>query len=211
MVEYSLYLVTDDKLCHGDFFETIEAAIEGGVSIVQLREKQLDTRPFYERASRLEEITNAAGIPLIINDRIDIALAIDADGVHIGQSDMPLNTARKLLGNDFIIGVSVSSSEEAKLAENGGADYIAISPIWATPTKTDTPRAVGIEGCGEIVEAVDLPCIGIGGIKASNAGEVIRSGCEGVAVVSSIMSCASPKDNAIQLRKIIDKAKSERG
>lgn len=210
MVDYSLYLVTDDELCAGDFFETVEAGIEGGISVVQLREKYLDTRPFYERALKLKEITRAAGIPLIINDRIDIALAAKADGVHIGQSDMPLEIASEILGPNAIIGVSVSTPEEARHAEIEGADYIAISPVWATPTKTDTPKAVGIEGSMEIAKSVEIPCIGIGGINNSNAAEVILAGCDGIAVVSAIMACASPKDSATELRKIIDKAKSER-
>lgn len=211
MKDYSLYLVTDAEICRRDFFETIEEAIAGGVSIIQLREKNLDSRPFYERALRLAEITKSAGVPFIINDRIDIALAVKADGVHIGQSDMPIEIAGRLLGPKSIIGVSVSTPEEARLAEIEGANYIAVSPIWSTPTKTDTPEAVGLRGTSEIATAVEIPCIGIGGIKIENAASVILAGCDGVAVVSAIMAADSPRKSAEHLKMLIDKAKKGRG
>ncbi len=211
MKNYSLYLVTDAEICRRDFFETIEEAIAGGVTMIQLREKNIDSRPFYERAVRLAEITKSAGVPLIINDRIDIALAVKADGVHIGQSDMPIEIAGCLLGPKSIIGVSVSTPEEARLAEIEGANYIAVSPIWSTPTKTDTPEAVGLSGTSEIASVVDIPCIGIGGINIDNAASVIHSGCDGIAVVSAIMAAESPKKSAEHLRIIIDNAKKGRG
>lgn len=209
MIDYSLYLVTDGDICRGDFFETVERAIAGGVSIIQLREKNLDSRQFFERASRLLKITKAARIPLIINDRVDIAMAVCADGVHIGQSDLPLGSVISLIGLRAIIGMSVSSVEEACLAEIEGADYIAVSPVWGTPTKPDAPKAVGLIGTEKIAQSVSIPCVGIGGINTTNAAEVIETGCVGVAVVSAIMASEFPEKSARELRSIIDAAKTK--
>jgi thiamine-phosphate pyrophosphorylase len=209
MIDYSLYLVTDSDFCCGGFFDTIEKAIAGGVSIIQIREKSLGSRPFLEKASRLMQIAKSAGVPVLINDRVDIALAVGADGVHIGQNDLPLEIVRRIIGQGAVIGVSVSSVEEAHLAENGGADYIAVSPVWGTPTKPDTPEAVGLGGTAKIARSVSIPCVGIGGINANNAADVIKTGCAGVAVVSAIMASEFPEKSAKELRRIIDAAKKD--
>ncbi len=208
MIDYSLYLVTDSGLCRGDFFETIKSAIRGGVTIVQLREKLLETGEFFQKALALKKFLDERKIPLIINDRIDIALAVGAAGVHIGQRDMPPDIARKMLGEGAIVGVSVGSVDEAIAAERGGvADYLGISPVWTTPTKVDTSEPVGLEGIRKIRKKAALPLIGIGGIKANNVESVIEAGCDGVAVVSAIMTAENPE---IAARELIIKIKSAR-
>jgi len=206
MVDYSLYLVTDHEMARGkNLCKIVHEAIRGGVTIVQLREKKLTLDEFIKVASEIKAVVKPLKIPLIINDNIDVAIAIKADGVHIGQWDTSLETARKSVGSKMIIGVSVSSVEEAISAQNGGADYLGISPIWNTPTKTDTPEATGLEGVREIRAAVKIPLVGIGGINASNARAVIDAGCDGIAVVSAIMAAENPRIAAIKLRNSIDK------
>ncbi len=204
-VDYSLYLVTDREMSRGkDLCEIVVEAIRGGVTIVQLREKKLPLDEFIKVASEIKAVVKPYKIPLIINDRIEVAIAVGADGVHIGQGDTPLDTARKSVGPKMIIGVSVSNVEEAIAAQNGGADYLGISPVWNTPTKTDTPEATGLEGVRAIRAAVKIPLVGIGGINASNARAVIEAGCEGIAVVSAIMAAENPRDAAIELRNAIE-------
>jgi thiamine-phosphate diphosphorylase len=187
--DYSLYLVTDRKLSLGrSNLEVIEAALDGGVTIVQLREKELGTQEFYLEAKKIRELLKNRQISLIINDRIDIAMAVEADGVHIGQNDMPLNLARKLLGPDKIIGVSVFTVDEACEAEAGGADYLGLSPIFVTSTKPELNRQIGIEGIRPIRRVVKIPLVGIGAMNATNAFDAVRAGLDGVAVVSGIVS-----------------------
>jgi thiamine-phosphate pyrophosphorylase len=168
--------------------EVIQAAIDGGVTLVQLREKALPTRDFYIEALGIRGYLRSRGIPLIINDRIDIALAVDADGVHIGQEDMPLEVARQILGPDKIIGVSVFTPDEARAAEAEGADYLGLSPIFVTSTKPELTKQIGIAGIAPIRAAVRIPLIGIGSMNASNAYDAIRAGLDGMAVVSGIVS-----------------------
>ena len=188
-LDYSLYLVTDRKLSLGrGNLEIIKAAIEGGVTVVQLREKDLAARDFYSQAAEARELLRNRQIPLIINDRLDIALAVDADGVHIGQEDMPLGAARRILGPDKIIGVSVFTPDEAREAEAGGADYLGLSPIFVTSTKPELTRQIGIEGIGPIRAAVKIPIVGIGSMNESNAFEAVSAGLDGVAVISGLVS-----------------------
>jgi thiamine-phosphate diphosphorylase len=188
-IDYSLYLVTDQKLSLGrSNLDVIEAALSGGVTIVQLREKELDSRDFYVEAMKIHEVLKSRQIPLIINDRIDIALAVDADGVHIGQEDMPLDLARKLLGPEKIIGVSVFTLDEARAAEAGGADYLGLSPIFITATKPGLSRQLGIEGIAPLRRAVKIPLVGIGAMNTSNVYDAVKAGLDGVAVVSAIVS-----------------------
>jgi thiamine-phosphate pyrophosphorylase len=189
IIDYSLYLVTDRKLSLGRTnLDVIKGALAGGVTMVQLREKELNTRAFYLETQTIKGLLKIRHIPLIINDRIDIALAIDADGVHIGQEDMPLELARKILGPDKIIGVSVSTVDEARAAEAGGADYLGLSPIFLTSTKPGLTKQIGIEGIRPIRRAVKIPIVGIGAMNATNAFEAVRAGLDGVAVVSGIVS-----------------------
>lgn len=207
-VDFSLYLVTDRGLSRGrSTKEVVAAAVRGGVTVVQIREKEADTRDFVEEALAVRHLLKARGIPMIVNDRIDVAMAVFADGVHLGQKDMPIAMARKILGPEKIIGISAESVADAVAAQKAGADYLGVSPIYATPTKTDTAAALGLEGLRQIREAVDLPLVGIGGLNAGNAGAVIRNGADGVAVVSAIVSADDPERAARQLSKIVAEAK----
>jgi thiamine-phosphate pyrophosphorylase len=207
-VNYSLYLVTDRSLSRGRATsEIVASAIKGGVSCVQLREKKLGTRDFINEAKVLNTLLFSKGIPLIINDRVDVALAVKAAGVHLGQSDMSIRDARYILGSTSIIGVSAECLEDAVIAEKQGADYIAISPVFSTTTKTDTAPPLGLAGIQEIRQQVSLPLVAIGGINRENCSQVITSGADGIAVVSAIVSAPSPEHAALELGKIINKAR----
>ncbi|MGD9281795.1 MAG: thiamine phosphate synthase, partial [Desulfobacterales bacterium] len=150
-IDYSLYLVTDRGLSRGrSNIEIVTAAVRGGATVVQLREKDCSTREFIEQGLTIKKFLKDHSVPLIINDRVDVAQAIKADGVHLGQTDMPLGLAKKILGESMIIGISAESVQDAIEAEKGGADYLGVSPIYATPTKTDTAPALGLEGLREI-------------------------------------------------------------
>jgi thiamine-phosphate pyrophosphorylase len=157
----------------------------------------------------VRELLAGTGIPLIINDRIDVALAVGADGVHLGQTDMHIADARRLVGHSMLIGISAECVEDAVRAQAEGADYIGISPIFSTPTKTDTAPALGLDGVALIRAAVSLPLVGIGGVKPGNATEVLRAGCNGVAVVSAIVSAPDPQQAAAELKAIIRAAKEQ--
>ena len=200
-----LYLVTDRALSLGrPIEEVVREAVEGGATMVQLREKSISTREFVELALRLKPVCRAAGVPLIINDRIDVALAVDADGVHIGQSDMPYEVARRLLGSDKIIGLSVENFADLEVAGGLDVDYVGISPVYGTPTKTDTAAPFGLEGLRKAVQMSAHPTVAIGGMNASTVGEVIGAGADGVAVVSAICSAPSPREAARELLEIIN-------
>lgn len=202
-----LYLVTDRPLALGrDIAWVVEQAVKGGVTMVQLREKDIDTRTFIELGARLKQVLKPLSIPLIINDRVDVALAIDADGVHIGQSDMPYETARRLLGPDKIIGLSVENMEDIEAANELDVDYIGISPVYLTSTKTDTAAAFGQEGVRKATALSKHPSVGIGGMNASTAEQTIRSGADGIAVVSAIMSADDPCEASRKLLDEINKA-----
>jgi thiamine-phosphate pyrophosphorylase len=206
-IDYSLYLVTDRGLARGrTTFEIVSAAVQGGATVVQLREKDCSTRDFIEQALSIKEFLKDRGVPLIINDRVDVAQAVEADGVHLGQTDMTLEIAKKILSDLMIIGISAESLEDAIEAEKGGADYLGVSPIYATPTKTDTAAPLGLEGLQEIRKAVKLPLIGIGGLNKDNATEVIRNGADGVAVVSAIVAADDPEAAARELKNMINEA-----
>ncbi len=210
--DLSLYLVTDEPLAGKRPLEQlVRAAIEGGVSAVQIREKTASTRSFVERAEALREITARAGIALIVNDRIDVALAVDADGVHVGQHDMPVRVARSLLGPQRILGVTASDVEQARLAERDGADYIGCSAVFPTPTKEDTGTPLGLDGLGKLVRGTNLPVVAIGGIKPENAERVMDRGVAGVAVVSAIVAAADPRAAAAELAEIVRRAKARSG
>ncbi len=203
--DLSLYLVTDSTLTRGRALEDIVAqAAAGGVTIVQLREKELPTGDFIALARRLKSILAPYNIPLIINDRVDVALAIDAEGVHIGQSDISYEDARALLGPDKIIGLSVENHDEVLLANALDVDYIGISPLHATPTKTDTATPFGIDGCTRAVNASHHPSVAIGGINISNIAQTMGCGVDGVAVVSAIISADDPQKASAELRQAID-------
>lgn len=202
-IDLSLYLVTDKSDDVEKFLKTIESAIEGGVSVVQLREKTANTLDFYNLALRVKEITSKYNVPLIINDRIDIALAIDADGVHVGQSDMPCDVARKLIGNNKILGISASTIPEAKKAQQDGADYIGTGAVFPTATKDDAPSVTKQE-MKEIVDSIDIPVVAIGGITIENASQLLDTGIAGLSVVSAIMSADNPKEASEKLLNIFN-------
>jgi len=206
--DLSLYLVTDRRLSLGrSLEEVVNEAIRGGVTIVQLREKEASSREFYELAIQLKKLLTPRQVPLIINDRIDIALACDADGLHIGQEDIPYPVARQLMGGEKLIGLSVENRADVEQANQWDVDYIGLSPVFTTDTKTDTAPALGLEGVRELTHLSVHPAVGIGGIHPSNTGEIIRAGADGVAVVSAIMSASSPREAAKQLATIIKQNK----
>ncbi len=186
-----LYFVTDRGLC-GDkpLTDVVLQAIRGGAACIQLREKDVTTRFFVEEARQIKTLMAPFRVPLIINDRLDVALAVEADGVHVGQDDMPYEIARKLMGPAAIIGISVETWEDVQRAEGLDVDYLGVSPVFATPTKTDTKEPWGLEGLSRIRAFSRHPLVAIGGLNPSNAEAVVMAGADSVAVVSAI--CASP-------------------
>ena len=183
-----IYLVTDEKACLGkDFYACIEEAIKGGVRIVQLREKNISTKDFYEKALKVKEICKNYGVLFIINDRLDIAQAVGADGVHLGQSDMPIEEARKILKDKFLIGATARNIEEAKKVELSGADYIGSGAIFGTSTK-DNAKKLEMEDLKKIVNSVKIPVFAIGGININNVGSLKNIGLQGICAVSGILS-----------------------
>lgn len=200
----SLYLVTDRDLSLGRPLEFIvEEAIKGGVTMVQLRETRCSTLEFYQLALQLKALLKPQNIPLIINNRADIALAVDADGLHIGQSDLPWQIARQLLGPDKIIGLSVETLQQARAANELDIDYIGISPVFATPTKTDTAPPFGLDGVKAVCTASRHPTVAIGGINSTNAAQIIANGANGIAVVSAISAVKDPRQAAQSLANIV--------
>lgn len=203
-VNWSLYVITDRKAAgERPLTEVVEAAIAGGATIVQMRGKTATTREMIELGRALHEITRGAGVALIVNDRVDVTLALDAEGVHVGQEDMPAPLARRLIGPDRILGVSAGTVEEARQAEQDGADYLGVGDIYGTPSKADAGMPIGVKGLAEIVEAVSIPVIGIGGVTADNAMAVIKAGAAGVAVISAIVGADDPERAARRLRRAV--------
>ena len=202
-IDLSLYLVTDNSEDEEKFLKTIEEAINGGVSVVQIREKTADTLEFYNLALKVKEITTKYNVPLIINDRVDVALAIDADGVHAGQSDMPCDVTRKLIGENKILGVSAATIDEAKKAEKDGADYIGTGAVFPTSTKDDAPN-ITKKDLKDIVDSINIPVVAIGGITIENANELKNTGISGLSVVSAIMSADNPKEASEKLLNIFN-------
>ena len=207
-IDCALYLVTDRGLSRGRRnLDIIRAAVAGGVTMVQLREKEATTREFYQEGLKIKEFLGEHNVPLIINDRLDIALALDAEGVHVGQDDMPVAVARRILGDDKIIGASVVDVAEAREAEAAGADYLGLSPIFVTSTKPDLTAQIGIDGIAPIRQAVRIPIVGIGSMSAENAFEAVRAGLDGVAVVSAICSQRDPEAAARAIKVEVLRAK----
>jgi thiamine-phosphate pyrophosphorylase len=199
-----VYLVTDRGLCRNrPLPEIILQAVQGGAAYVQLREKDISTRLFVEEAIAVKNILLPFNVPLIINDRIDVALACGADGVHIGQEDMPYSTARKLMGKNAIIGLSVETWEDVEAAQRLDVDYIGVSPVFATPTKTNTKEPWGLEGLKKIKFFSRHPIVAIGGINESNARAVVEAGVDCLAVVSAICAADNPSQSATNLKNIL--------
>lgn len=202
-----LYLVTD-KNSAGDrtLDDVVAAAVQGGVSCVQLREKQLNTRDFVAQALALKALLAPHRIPLVINDRIDVALACGAQGVHLGQSDMPVAQARRLLPPEVFIGWSVETIDDVIRSAALPVDYLGVSPIHATPTKTDTQQPWGLDGLRRVRSATTLPLVAIGGIHIDNARAVLSAGADGLAVVSAICAATDPCAAAAALKRLCDGA-----
>lgn len=201
-MEYSLYLVTDSTNRDIESFcAIVDQALQGGVTLVQLREKSATSREFYQRALRIKEVTDRFQVPLIINDRLDIALAVNAAGLHIGQEDLPVAVARRLLGPDKILGATAATVADALAAQAAGADYLgsgAVYPTGTKPGKAILPLSV----LTQIKQALRIPVVAIGGITAENIGPVRDAGVDGVAVVSAIMDSADPTTAAKTLKTI---------
>jgi thiamine-phosphate pyrophosphorylase len=187
-VDYTLYLVTDRGILGDrDLFTAVEEALKGGVTMLQLREKTASSRDFYQLAVRMKELAAAYQVPLIIDDRLDIALAADAGGLHVGQDDLPVAVARRILGPGKILGYSVSTVEEAIYGEQNGADYLGAGPVYATGSKADAGSPIGIDGLRQIKQSVAIPVVGIGGVGEANILDVKRTGVDGASVISAIM------------------------
>lgn len=203
-----LCLVTDRGLCGDRLLEdVVMQAVRGGVACVQLREKELSTRAFLEEPARIKALLSPLHIPLLINDRVDVALAVGADGVHVGQSDMPCELVRRLMGPDAIIGLSVETWEEVERAQDQPVDYLGVSPIFETPTKTDTRCAWGLQGLARIQAYSRHPLVAIGGLNASNLADAVRAGADGIAVVSAICAATDPRRAAQGLNQRLQAAK----
>lgn len=204
-VDYKLYLVTDRDVLKGkDLIKSIEESILGGVTLVQLREKNVTSREFYEIALEVKKVTSKYNVPLIINDRLDITLAVDADGLHIGQKDLPAKEARKILGEEKILGVSAATLEEALKAERDGASYLGVGAVFSTSTKKDT-RDVSYEILSNIARSVNIPIVAIGGINENNITELKGSNISGVAVVSCILGKEDVKEAANRMKNLLEK------
>ncbi|EDL69974.1 thiamine phosphate synthase [Vibrio campbellii] len=193
MNAYRLYLVTDDQQDLATLKRVVRKAVEGGVTMVQVREKHGDVRAFIERAQAVKDILKDTDVPLIINDRVDVALAVDADGVHLGQSDMPATVARELIGPYKILGLSIENEQQLAEADSLPIDYIGLSAIFATPTKTNTKKHWGIDGLKMALETTSLPIVAIGGINESNIPQLSATGVHGLALVSAICHAEDPK------------------
>jgi thiamine-phosphate pyrophosphorylase len=196
------YFITDSKLSRAGNESDVRQAVSCGVKVVQYRNKNAETLQMYQEAALLREICRDSGSLFLINDRIDIALATQADGVHLGQSDMPCLAARKLLGQDKIIGVTVHNLGEALAAERIGADYLGVSPIFQTATKPDAGKPAGISLIEEIHSRVDIPLIAIGGINHCNAGEVVRAGADGLCAISCVVAKENLREEIIKFQEI---------
>jgi thiamine-phosphate pyrophosphorylase len=206
-----LYLVTDRGLCGQKALQDVVfMALQGGVTCIQLREKDVSTGIFLEEAQKIKAITAPFMVPLIINDRIDVALAVGADGVHIGQEDMPYDIARKLMGPHAIIGLSVETWEDVEKAQHLDVDYLGVSPVFETPTKMDTKGSWGLEGLTRISSYSRHPLVGIGGLNASNAADAVRAGAGCIAVVSAICSAPDPLAATRELYRIVHTALEQR-
>jgi len=196
-IDFNLYLITDREQALGRNLEfVVEEALRGGVRAVQLREKDLSSKELYERAYDLRKLTSRYGAKLIINDRVDVALAVEADGVHVGAQSIPIYKVRRLLGESRLIGVSCHNQVQAITAQDMGADFITFGPVYHTPSKAAYGDPVGVEKLGQVCELLEIPVFALGGVKAGNCGEVIDRGARGVAMISAVISAPDPREAA---------------
>ena len=208
---WGLYVITDARLSRGrSHLEVLRAAISGGATAIQLRDKELSTRELVSEGQRLRSLTREMGALLIINDRIDVALAVEADGVHVGQDDMPAALARKLIGPGRILGVSAGTVAEAQMARADGADYLGVGSVYPTHTKPDAGKPIGLAGLALIAAAVSIPVVGIGGINQDNVAGIIAAGAQGVAIVSAVVAAEDVEAAARRIAERIETAKEAR-
>lgn len=204
--DYLVYLVTDDPSRYvGDFVESVEEAVAGGVTLVQYRDTESNRRDMYERALRLRDMLRGRKVPLIINDYADLAMALEADGVHVGQSDMPPEAVRRIVGKNMTIGFSITNMEEAKaMPRDGSVDYVGIGPVYdATKTKADAAPEMGVDGFSLIrSELAELPAVAIGGVTIERAPSILAAGADGLAIVSAFSKAASPRDAARKIASL---------
>jgi len=196
---YRLYLVTDEQQDLTTLEHVVKEAVAGGVTMVQIREKQANTGSFIERALAVKAVLKGTGVPLIINDRVDVALAVEAEGVHLGQSDMPVHLARKMMGKNKIVGLSIETRDQLMQAQHLPVNYLALSAIFATPTKTNLITHWGLEGLANAVQLSALPMVAIGGINTTNIQAVVASQVDGVALMSAICHARLPRQAALNL------------
>ncbi len=207
-IKYDLYVITDEGLSKGlTHAEIARRAIEGGADVIQLRDKRLDGNALTRCALEVRKLTKKAGVLFIVNDRLDVALAAGADGVHLGQEDMPARLARPLCPPGFIIGVSAGTLDEAERAERDGADYVGLGPICHTSSKSDARLACGFDVISRVKNAVSIPVVAIGGIGPENAGQAVRAGADGIAVISAVVSQDDVARAARRLKAVIEDAK----
>jgi len=211
-LDLSLYLVTDRGSCQGrDLIEVVLQAVAGGVSVVQLREKQTETREFVELARALHDCLQHRGVPLFINDRVDVALAVGAEGVHVGQEDMDPRDVRRLVGSGMYVGLSAQTEAHMHMAKQFPVDYIGLGPIASTPTKEDAGAPLGIAGFARLRALVSLPVVAIGAVNAANTSAIIHQGnADGVAVVSALCAAADPREAARGLYRQVVDARSQK-
>ncbi|MBP1751288.1 MAG: thiamine-phosphate diphosphorylase [Geobacteraceae bacterium] len=204
MIDFNLYLITDRKQARAfNFLEAIEKALVGGVRAVQLREKDLSSRSLYDTALAVRSLTSLYGAKLLINDRVDIALAADADGVHLGGESMPVSAARKILGSGKLIGASCHDRSNALSAEKEGADFITFSPVYYTPSKAPYGEPVGIAALADAARLLHIPVFALGGIKRENVREVIAAGAQGIALISAVIAAHDPAREAAELLSLL--------
>jgi thiamine-phosphate pyrophosphorylase len=206
----AVYFVADPEQTDRDFLDMVDDALAGGITALQLRAKRMSGREMYELAIALRERCRSAGTLFFVNDRVDIAVAADADGVHVGMHDLPLDATRRLVGRNMIVGFSPLAMANVVTAKSGGADYVGLGPVFGTASKADAQPELGLSSLAEQAAAAGLPSVGIGGITIANAGAVIRAGVDGVAVISAIQGAPNVREAAESLALAVNLAKIER-
>ncbi|WP_462320722.1 thiamine phosphate synthase [Halochromatium sp.] len=208
MLDLSVYLITDAALCaRAGLVETVAAGLRGGVTVVQLRDKQVSDTELIEQGRALKGLLTGTGVPLIVNDRLEVALAIDADGVHLGQSDHSVAEAREVMGAEAILGLSLQSLDQLQRLDPTLVDYLGVGPVFATTTKPDHSSPLGFDGLAKICDASPLPVVAIGGLRAEHAGAVWSAGAEGMALVSAICAADNPEQST---RRIAEACRAAR-
>lgn len=208
-IDFSLYLATDSRLLTGrDLCTVVETAVAAGVTVVQLREKEASAAEFLETGRRLLAVTRRLGIPLIVNDRVEAMLALDADGVHVGKQDLPLAAVRRLVGENKRVGYSVTCPADLEFAIANGADHVGIGPVFSTSTKLDAAPPLGLDGFRRLAARSSIPCVAIGGITAETSGRLLAAGAAGVCVISAILGEMDIAAATRKIRRALDAARA---